>query len=110
MPEDLNMLLVGMEGHKHMKRMIEWVGDVLLSAEVRCFQAVPTEAERVSSSIQDSEKIWGELATAKWGCFQHLKMADALTQIKDQDDGLLDDALWMIREFPDHIKHHGHCT
>ena len=46
-----------------------------------------------------SKRVWGELAAAKLGCIWHLGMADALTHIKDLDDRLLDDALWMMREF-----------
>ncbi len=81
--EELDVLLPGAEENKKTDQMIKRVGDMSLMAKVRHFCTVSAEANRVASMIQDNEKIWGELATAKLGSIQCLEMADALAWIKD---------------------------
>jgi len=106
--DELGMLLEGAEESDKMDQMIERVGDVSLTAEVRQFRAITAEVDRVALVLQENERVWGELATAKLGSIRHLEMADTLAQIKDQDDRLLDDALRSMREFLERQKHWGH--
>jgi len=105
--KELELLDERAEEADKVNRMIEQVGDVSLAAEVHCYQAVTAEIDRISDILKDHKKIWGNLATAKVGSIRQLKMADALAWIKDQDDGLIDDTLRMMREFPDYTKCHG---
>ena len=79
-------------------------------AEVKWFHVISMEANWVANAIQGNERIWGELATAKLGCIQCLEMADTLAWIKDQDDGLLDNMLRMMKDFPSHDKLCGHSN
>jgi len=65
--EELEMLMLEAKEYEKTDWMVEWVGDVLLAAKVRHFCTVSAEAKRVASSIQESKKIWGELAAAKLG-------------------------------------------
>jgi|SRR6266702_1185183 len=105
--EELVMLLLEVEESDKMDQMIERVGDVSLAAEVRRFCAMSAEANQVALVLQEYKKVWGELATAKLGSIHWLEMADTLTQIKDQDDGLLDDTLRAMREFLGREKYRG---
>jgi len=65
--EELEMLMLEAKENEKTDWMIERVEDKLLAAKVRCFHAVLAKAKRVAGSIQESEKVWGELATAKLG-------------------------------------------
>ncbi len=44
--------------------------------------------------LVENEDAWGQLASAKLGAIRWLEMADALTQIKERNEGLVDDVLW----------------
>ncbi len=102
------MLLPDADKCNKTDRMVDRVGDMSLAAEVQRFHAISVEADHMAAILQDNKKMWGELAAAKLGCIHWLKMADALAQIKDQDDGLLNDALRAMREFPERQKCRGH--
>jgi len=63
------------------------------------------ELEHLEEAIAESEDRWGEMAAAQCKMIRRLEMADVLTCIKEQDEGLLDDALWSLGEG----IQHGRC-
>ncbi len=61
--------------------------------EVHRFCMMSQELERLEEAIAKSEDQWGELAAMQCKMIRRLEMVDALTRIKDADEGLVDDVL-----------------
>ncbi len=78
--------------------MLNHLHDPLLTVEVHWFHVVTNELDCMEEVLVANEDQWGHLATAKLGAIQRLEMADMLTRIKGQDDGLVDDALCIAME------------
>ena len=56
------------------------------------------ELERLEDAIAENEDRWGELAAMHCRTIRRLEMADTLTRIQDQSDGLVDDVLRTVAE------------
>ena len=91
--EQLEKLKLGEEGKDQMDWMIRHLNDPLLAAEVHQYCVMAQELEQIEEAIVESEDQWGELATMHCRIIWRLEMADALAQIQDQDEGLVDDTL-----------------
>ncbi len=86
--------------------MIHRLNDPSLMAEVHCFRVMAQELERLEAAIAEGEDRWGELMGMHCKMIRWLEMADTLLRIQEQDDGLVDDALRLVRE----DKQHGRRT
>ncbi len=78
--------------------MIRRLNDPSLKAEVHQFCVMAQELERLEEAITENEDQWGELASMHCRTIRRLEMADGLLRIQDQNEGLVDDALWMVGE------------
>ncbi len=78
--------------------MIRRLNDPLLEAEVHQFCIMAQELERLEEAIAEGEDRWGELAGMHCKTIRRLEMADALLRIQDQNEGLVNDALWLVGE------------
>ena len=78
--------------------MIRRLNDPSLTAEVHRFRTMAQELERVEEAIAENEDQWGELAAMHCKTIRRLEMADTLSRIQDQDDGLVDDVLHVAAE------------
>ncbi len=96
--EQLEVLKLGAEGQEQTDRMICRLNDPSLEAEVHRFHVMVQELGRLEEAIAESEDRWGEIAGMHCRTIQRLEMADALARIQDNDEGLVDDALRMVRE------------
>ncbi len=96
--EQLKTLKLGAEGQDQTDRMIRRLNDPSLEAEVHRFRVMAQELGRLEEAIAESEDRWGEIAGMHCRTIQRLEMADALVRIQDQDDGLVDDALRMVKD------------
>ncbi len=93
--EQLKKLKEGAEGQDQTDRMIRRLNDPSLEAEVHRFRVMAQELGWLEEAIAESEDRWGEIAGMHCRTIQRLEMADALAQIQDLDEGLVDDALRM---------------
>ncbi len=91
--EHLEKLKMGAEGQDQTDRMIRRLNDPSLTAEIHRFHIMGQELARLEEAIAEGEDQWGKLAGMHCKTIQRLEMVDALAQIQDQDDGLVDDAL-----------------
>jgi len=96
--QELELLKKDAEGEEQTNHMIHRLHDPSLTVEVHCFCMVLQEIDRLEEAMVDSEDRWGELAAMQLKTIQRLEMANALLQIKDQDDGLVDDILQLVGE------------
>ena len=96
--EQLEVLKQGAEGQDQTDRMVRRLNDPSLTAEVHRFHTMAQELEWVEEAIAENEDRWGELAAMHCKTIRRLEMADALSQIQDQNDGLVDDALHVVAE------------
>ncbi len=94
--QQLEALKLGVEGQDQTDQMIRRLNDPSLKAEIHRFRVMAQELGRIEESIAASEDAWGEMAGKHCHTIRRLEMADALTRIQDQDDGLVDDALRMV--------------
>jgi len=94
--QQLEALKLGAEGQDQTDRMIRRLNDPSLKAEIHRFRVTAQELGRLEEAIAESEDRWGEMAGMHCRTIRQLEMADALTRIQDQDEGLVDDALRMI--------------
>jgi len=94
--EQLEKLKMGAEEQERTDWMIRCVNDPLLTVKVHRFHMMAQELEQLEEAIAESEDRWGKLAGMHCKTIQRLEMADALSRIQDQDEGLIDDALRMI--------------
>ncbi len=90
---ELDFLKADAKGHEITDHMVSHVGDLSLMAKVHRFWVVTMELEWMEKVLVENEEAWGQLASAKLGAIQWLEMADAITQIKERDEGFVDDAL-----------------
>jgi len=104
--EQLEKLKMGAEGQDQTDQMIRRLNDPSLTAEVHRFHMIAQELGRLEEAIAESEDCWGELAGMHCRTIRRLEMADTLLRIQDQDDRLVDNVLWGMRE----NKQHGHRT
>jgi len=95
---EMDYLKANAQGHEMMDRMIDWVSDLSLKAEVHCFQVITAELERMEQVLVENEEVWGQLAAAKLGTIRHLEMADAIGQINLRNEGFIDDTLQVNKE------------
>ncbi len=91
--QDLEVLKIGAEGEERTNCMLQRLHDPSLTAEVHRFRIMTQELARLEEAIAEGEDRWGELAAMQCRTIRRLEMADALNQIKDQDEGLVDDVL-----------------
>ncbi len=76
-----------------MDRMIRRLNDPSLTAKVHRFRIMGQELERLEEAIAETEDRWGELAGMHCKTIRRLEMADTLSRIQDQDEGLVDNVL-----------------
>ena len=81
--EELDWFKFGVKDQDCMDWMIEWVGDVSLTAEIHQFWVVTAELERMEQVLVENEDQWGQLASAKLGIIRHLEMADMVKRIEE---------------------------
>jgi len=98
--KELELLKLHMEDQECVNHMIHQVHDVSLSVEVHQFWVISAELDCMEEVLVVNEELWGQLASAKLGAIQRLEMADTLKRIKVQDDGLVDNVLCTMMEFP----------
>jgi len=91
--QELEMLKMDVEGKAQTDCMIHHLHDPSLTAEVHHFRMMSQKLARLEEAIAESKDRWGEIAAAQCKTIWRLEMADALAQIKDQDEGLLDDVM-----------------
>jgi len=96
--EQLKLLKQGVEGQDQTDRIVRRLNDPSLTAEVHRFCMMAQELERLEEAIAEGEDRWGELAAMHCKMIRRLEMADALARIQDQDNGLVNDALFMVAE------------
>jgi len=96
--QELELLKKDAEGEEQTNRMIHRLHDTSLTVEVHCFHMVLQEIDCLEEAMVDNEDRWGKLVAMQLKTIRRLEMADALLQIKDQDDGLVDDILWSVGE------------
>ncbi len=78
--------------------MVRRLNDPSLTAKVHRFRTMAQELEQIEDAIAENEDRWGELAAMHCKTIRRLEMADALSRIQDQNDGLVDDALRVVVE------------
>ncbi len=91
--QELEILKKDVEGEQQTNRMIHRLHDPSLTAEVHRFRMVSQELECLEEAMVANEDQWGGLAAMQVKTICRLEMADTLLRIKEQDDGLIDDAL-----------------
>jgi len=91
--QELEILKMKAEGKEQTDRMLRRLHDPSLTVEVHRFCMMLQELEHLEEAIAESEDRWGELASMQCKMIQRLEMADALSHIQDQDNGLVDDVL-----------------
>ncbi len=104
--QSLEVLKMDAEGKEQTDCMISHLSDPLLMAEVHRFHVMAQELERLEEAIAEGEDRWGELVAMHCKTIRRLEMADALTCIQEQDEGLVDEVLWSAGE----VTQRGRCT
>ncbi len=100
--QELELLKKDAKGEEQTNRMIYQLHDPSLTVEVHRFHMVSQEIDHLEEAMVNNEDRWGELAAMQLKTIRRLEMADALLQIKDQDDRLVDDILQSVGEGTQH--------
>ena len=96
------MLKMEAEGKEQTDRMIHHLHNPSLTVEVHRYRMMSQELGCLEEAIAEREDEWGEIAAMQCKTIQRLEMADTLTRIKDQDEGLVDDVMQSVREGAQH--------